>query len=53
MEPDSERIPFHKTGTHRRVRFEDLLAYMRQEEQRQQQVRSELAAEAQKLDLGY
>jgi hypothetical protein len=40
-------------GTHRRIRFEDLLAYMRQEEQRQEQVMSELAAEAQKLDLGY
>jgi excisionase family DNA binding protein len=50
---DQGKIPFHKTGTHRRIRFEDLLAYMRQEEQRQEQVLSELAAEAQKLDLGY
>jgi excisionase family DNA binding protein len=50
---DQGKIPFHKTGTHRRIRFEDLLAYMRQEEQRQAQVMSELAAEAQKLDLGY
>ena len=50
---DQGKIPFHKTGTHRRIRFEDLLAYMRQEERRQEQVMSELAAEAQKLDLGY
>jgi excisionase family DNA binding protein len=50
---DQGKIPFHKTGTHRRIRFEHLLAYMRQEEQRQKQVMRELAAEAQKLDLGY
>jgi excisionase family DNA binding protein len=50
---DQGKIPFHKTGTHRRIRFENLLTYMRQEEQRQAQVMSELAAEAQKLDLGY
>jgi excisionase family DNA binding protein len=50
---DQGRIPFHKVGTHRRVRFKDLLEYKRQEEQRQEQILSELAAEAQALDLGY
>lgn len=47
------KIPFHKTGTHRRIRFEHLLAYQREEKARQEQVMEELAAEAQKLDLGY
>jgi excisionase family DNA binding protein len=50
---DQGKIPFHKTGTHRRIRFEDLLAFKREEERRQEQVLKELAAEAQELDLGY
>jgi excisionase family DNA binding protein len=50
---DQGKIPFHKVGAHRRIRFEELFAYKRREEQRQEEVLSELAAEAQKLDLGY
>jgi len=50
---DQGKIPFHKTGTHRRIRFEDLLAFKREQERRQEEALSELAAEAQKLDLGY
>jgi excisionase family DNA binding protein len=50
---DQGKIPFHKVGTHRRIRFEALLAFKRQEEQRQEQVLSELAAQAQELELGY
>jgi excisionase family DNA binding protein len=50
---DQGKIPFHKVGAHRRVRFQDLMAYKRKEEQRQEELMGELAAEAQKLDLGY
>lgn len=47
------RIAFHKTGTHRRIRLADLLAFKQAEERRQDAALNELAAEAQALDLGY
>jgi excisionase family DNA binding protein len=50
---DEGKIPFHKAGTHRRIRVEDLLAYMRQQEASQEEALRELAEEAQKLGLGY
>lgn len=49
----SGAIPFHKVGTHRRVRFEDLIAYKSCVEQAQQTVMEELAAQAQELGMGY
>jgi excisionase family DNA binding protein len=45
-------IPFHMTGTHRRVRLRDVLAY--QQEQRQRRACLDaLVQEAQELGLGY
>ena len=47
------RIPFRMIGTRRRVKFADLLEFKRKEELEAKEVLAELAAEAQKLKLGY
>ena len=46
-------IPFHKVGTHRRIRLDDLMAYRAATEARQRAAAAELAAEGQRLGLGY
>ncbi|MGM0381271.1 MAG: helix-turn-helix domain-containing protein [bacterium] len=46
-------IPFKKVGTHRRVRFEDLMEYKRDQEQSREEVLDELTKQAQDLGLGY
>lgn len=47
------KIPFHKVGTHRRIRFEDLIKYKRELEEQRDQTLNNLVEEAQKLNLGY
>lgn len=46
-------VPFHKVGTHRRVRFGDLLAYKRREHEARYLALDELARQGQELGLGY
>jgi excisionase family DNA binding protein len=46
-------IPFTKTGTHRRVRYQDLVNYRNQQIEQSQRALDKLAAEAQELGLGY
>ena len=46
-------LPHHKVGTHRRIRFQDLLAYKKDIDQRRELSLSELTSEAQRLGLGY
>lgn len=50
---DEGKIPSRKVGTHRRVRFEDLLAYKQRDERERKAVLDELTAEAEKHGLGY
>jgi excisionase family DNA binding protein len=46
-------LPFHKVGTHRRVRFGHVLAYKRREHEARHHALDELARQAQELGLGY
>jgi excisionase family DNA binding protein len=46
---DGGQIPYIKVGTHRRIRFEDLMAYKQQRDIQRRQALSELAAFSQEL----
>jgi excisionase family DNA binding protein len=46
-------IPFHKTGRHRRIRFDDLMEYRRRLDAESRKAADELTAIAQEEDMGY
>jgi len=46
-------LPHHKTGTHRRVRLHDLMAYRAQRAAESQAALDELTRQAQELGMGY
>ena len=50
---DDRKIPCRKVGTHRRVRFDDLMRYKHQIDRHRLEALEELAAQAQELDMGY
>lgn len=50
---ETRKIPYHRVGTHRRVRLDDVLNYKEQIDQDRRQVLDELTAQAQELGLGY
>jgi excisionase family DNA binding protein len=50
---EENAIRFHKVGTHRRVRFQDLKAYKERIDAKREKAMNELVAEAQELGLGY
>lgn len=50
---EAGEIPFHKAGTHRRIKFADLEIYRKRFEEQRQAALDELANQAQELDMGY
>ena len=50
---ESGKIRFHKTGRHRRIRFDDLMEYMRRMDEESRKAADELTAQAQELVMGY
>lgn len=50
---DENVIPHRKVGKHRRIRMEDVMAYKARIDSDREAVLDQLAAEAQKQDMGY
>jgi excisionase family DNA binding protein len=50
---EDRKIPFRLVGQHRRVRFEDLLAFQRKDDEERRRIADELTADAQELGSGY
>jgi excisionase family DNA binding protein len=50
---DEGKIPHRTVGKFRRVRFDDLMAYKKQNDKERLKVLEELTAQAQELDMGY
>lgn len=46
-------LPFHKVGTHRRVKFRDLMTYREKSQSIRRNALDELTREAQELGMGY
>lgn len=49
----NKELPYRKVGTHRRIRFKDLMDYKHRIAAERQRVLDELAADAQELDANY
>lgn len=50
---DEGRIPCRTVGKYRRVRFDDLMAYKRKDDEARAKILDQLTAEAQALGMGY
>jgi excisionase family DNA binding protein len=50
---DEGKIPYRTVGKYRRVRFDDLMAYKRKDDEARAKVLDQLTAEAQELGMGY
>jgi excisionase family DNA binding protein len=50
---EAGKLPFRLVGTHRRIRYEDVMAFKQRSEAERRQALEELTAEAQRLGMGY
>lgn len=50
---DEGKIPGRTVGKYRRIRFEDLMAFKRKDDDARAKVHDQLTAEAQELGMGY
>jgi len=50
---ETGKIPFHRAGKHRRIKFSDLMDYKNVRDTESEQALAELAQQAQELDMGY
>lgn len=50
---EAGEIPFHKVGTHRRIKMSDLMEYKQKVQEKSRAALQELADQAQELGLGY
>jgi excisionase family DNA binding protein len=50
---ESNALPHHKTGKHRRIKFADLMRYKAERDRKSEEALEALAAEAQALKMGY
>jgi len=50
---EAGKIPFAKVGSHRRIRFEDLMKFKTSTEARRREIMEELAQQAQEEGMGY
>lgn len=50
---DSGDLPYRKVGTHRRIRYEDVISYKKRLDEERERVLDELSAQAQELGMGY
>jgi excisionase family DNA binding protein len=50
---ETRALPYHRTGKHRRIRFDDLMKFKAERDQASERAMSELAQQAQELKLGY
>ncbi len=46
-------LPFSRIGTHRRIKFQDLMAYKRKQDAESEEAMQALADQAQEHDMGY